>query len=189
MAAFGRHSLRPPLGPSLGGTFCVCRQGWGDSPACSLRSTCEPSSCFSESEFEAVLQDSQTNFQKETGCQLPTGLLCLWHPGSSVSRAWLFGVHVSCCLWPYLWSRLWSDRENLKNVAGKDFKTHPMQSLAPSCLPEIPCFNLPRWGTWPLPKCFWRRKHIPYREWSFSEKLPKVALKKIKSTEEIVATV
>lgn len=51
-----------------------------------------PSLCFRESEFETtVLQDSQTNFQKETGHRPPMGLLCLWYPGSSVSHAGLFG--------------------------------------------------------------------------------------------------
>lgn len=93
MAASGLCSPRPLLGPSLGGTFCVYADKGEETLQPALSGACvnEPSLCFRESEFETVLQDSQTNFQKETGPRPCMGLLCLWYPGSSVFHAGLFG--------------------------------------------------------------------------------------------------
>lgn len=71
---------------------------------------------------------------------------CLWHSGSSLSHDRLFGVLVLYGLRIPFRSWLWSDRENLENVAGKDGEAHPMHSLSFSCLPEFPCFSFRRQG-------------------------------------------
>lgn len=64
------------LQPALSGAYvnCLCA-----SENVSLRQSCK------------ILR---LHFQKETGHHPPMGLVCLWHPGSSVSHAGLWGSCV-----------------------------------------------------------------------------------------------
>lgn len=146
MAAFSPCPRRPPLGPSPGGTFCACGQG-EETLQPALSGACANCLCASE---KVSLRQSWKILRLISRRKLDTALPWV-HCASGIQGLqfpMLGSLGFMCCVAcdPIFEAASGVMERTLKNVAGKSFKTHPMQVLSPLCLPEIPCFTFPRWG-------------------------------------------